>query len=252
MRMDAEPSAVENGGMRRALRLLWLVAGSAAASAQTLSLHYQERPPYSQTRPDGQVTGLVADPAADALGRAGIPFIWVLTPSQRQLALIQGADSAPQCGVGWFRSDERAARGRFSAPLYRDRPLVALMRADVAPADGTSAQALLADRRLRLLVKEGYSYGPRLDRQITAGGQAPQRTSVDPPQMARMLVSGRADWMIVAPEEAQSLANPGLRMVPLLDEPDGPTRHLYCSRSVPTAWMERIDNALSTRPAPVR
>jgi hypothetical protein len=58
--------------------------------------------------------------------------------------------------------------------------------------------------------------------------------------------------MIVAPEEAQSRANPGLRMVPLLDEPDGPTRHLYCSRSVPTAWMERIDNALSTRPAPVR
>lgn len=241
--------------MHRAFRLLWLVAGSATATAQPLTLHYQERPPYSQMRVDGGVGGLVADPAADALARAGIPFTWALTPSQRQLALIQGADSDPQCGVGWFRSDERAALGRFSAPLYRDRPLAALMRADLAPPAETSAQALLADRRLRLLVKEGYSYGPRLDRQIAQSashGPAPQRTSVDPPQMARMLASGRADWMIVAPEEAQSLAAPGLRLVPLQDEPDGPTRHLYCSRAVPMAWMERIDRALSMRPAPPR
>lgn len=234
--------------MRRALRILWLLVGPASAAAQTLTLHYQERPPYSRTLPDGRVTGLVADPAADALTRAGIPFTWALTPSQRQLALIQGSGTDPHCGIGWFRSDERAALGRFSAPLYRDRPLAALMRADLALPANASAQALLADRRLRLLVKEGYSYGPRLDQQISASGQTPQRTSVDPPQMARMLASGRADWMIVAPEEAQSLASPDLRLVPLHDEPDGPTRHLYCNRAVPAAWMERIDRALSTRP----
>lgn len=238
--------------MRRALRILWLLAGSTTAAAQTLTLHYQERPPYSRTLPDGRVAGLVADPASDALTRAGIAFTWSLTPSQRQLALIQGSGPDPHCGIGWFRSDDRAALGRFSAPLYRDRPLAALVRADIAPAAGASAQTLVADRRLRLLVKEGYSYGPRLDRQIADSGQAPQRTSVDPPQMARMLISGRADWMIVAPEEAQALASPELRLVPLEDEPDGPTRHLYCNRATPVAWMQRIDRALSARPAPPR
>ena len=35
--------------------------------------------------------------------------------------------------------------------------------------------------------------------------------------MARMLASERADWMIVAPEEAQSLAASGLRQVALSD-----------------------------------
>ena len=30
------------------------------------------------------------------------------------------------CGIGWFRNAERAALGKFSKPLYRDRPFGAL------------------------------------------------------------------------------------------------------------------------------
>ena len=60
------------------------------------------------------------------------------------------------------------------------------------------------------------------------------------------LASGRADWMPVAPEEAEALLNPDLRLLPLTDEPQGQARHLYCSRSVPADWMARIDRALAT------
>lgn len=215
-----------------------------SAPAPPLTLHYQERPPYSRTGPDGAVHGLVADPAAAALGRAGIAFHWALTPSQRQLALIQAEGGGMHCGIGWFRSAEREALGRFTAPLYRDRPLAALVRSGAWSGHTATAASLMADPRMRLLVKDGYSYGPRLDRLIADAAVSPQRTSVDPPQMSRMLASGRADWMIVAPEEAEALAAPGLRLLPLQDEPEGPTRHLYCNRAVPAAWIERIDRAL--------
>ena len=63
--------------------------------------------------------------------------------------------------------------------------------------------------------------------------------------MARMLASDRADWMLVAPEEAEMLTAPDLRLLPLVDEPRGQTRHLYCSRAVPAEWMARIDRALA-------
>ena len=98
-----------------------------------------------------------------------------------------------------------------------------------------------------MLVKDGYSYGPQLDALIASAPVPPLRTHVDPvqmAQMAQMLRSGRADWMIVAPEEAAVLGGPGLHLLRLSDAHAGPTRHLYCSNAVPAAWLARIDEAL--------
>jgi polar amino acid transport system substrate-binding protein len=78
----------------------------------------------------------------------------------------------------------------------------------------------------------------------------PAKTSVETPQMLRMLLAGRADWMIVSPEEAQVLrqeagsAGAGLRVLAFADISAGETRHLYCNRAVPDVWLARIDQAL--------
>lgn len=241
------PGSLTDARMDRMKRICaawgWALA-AGVAPAQTLTLHFQDRPPYSSRADDGRVTGLVATPAERALSSAGIPFRWALTPSQRQLALIQSGQG-PHCGIGWFRTAEREAKGRFSRPLYRDQPLAALVRDGVALPQPLRVDALLADPRRRLLVKEGYSYGPALDEAIAAAASRPERTSVDPPQMARMLLAARADWMIVAPEEAQTLIAPGLRLVEFADVAAGPTRHLYCSADLPDDWLARIDRALA-------
>lgn len=235
--------------MQKCSMLRSLIAGGvlltcAGAGAQTLTLHYQERPPYSRTTVDGDVTGLVATPAARALRDAGISFRWVVTPSQRQLALIQAGRDL-HCGVGWFRNPERAALGKFSRELYRDRPAGALVRADLPLKNGVTVASLVEDKRFTLLLKEGYSYGQHLDGLLIRTAMPAQRTAVDPAQMARMLSAGRADWMIVAPEEAAELVVPGLRMIEFADMPPGLTRHLYCSQEVGDDWMARIDRALA-------
>ena len=62
--------------------------------------------------------------------------------------------------------------------------------------------------------------------------------------MSLMLRSGRADWMVVAPEEAAVLGGQGLKLVTFSDMPAGPARHLYCSAGVPTEWIARVDRAL--------
>jgi polar amino acid transport system substrate-binding protein len=143
---------------------------------------------------------------------------------------------------------QRLKLGKFSRPLYRDLPFGALVRDGLDLPEPVTAAALLADRRHALLVKDGYSYGSMLDGLIARISPRRVRTSVDPLQMALMLRSGRADWMIVAPEEAQVLGGAGLRLVALADAPPGPTRHLYCSLDVPDAWMARIDAALPPLP----
>jgi polar amino acid transport system substrate-binding protein len=222
----------------------------ASAHAQTLSLHYQERAPYSNTQADGSASGLTATPAAQALQQAGVPFTWTRTPGQRQLALIQEGKGL-HCGLGWFRNAERAALGKFSQPLHRDRPFGALARHDSRLRSGMRGDEAMAATGETLLVKDGWSYGPQFDRLIAQRTVPPLKTSVETAQMVRMLLAGRASWMIVGADESTVLrqdvgpAAAEQRAVSFADMPRGETRHLYCNRAVPDAWLARIDQALA-------
>jgi polar amino acid transport system substrate-binding protein len=229
-------------------------AQAPAAAATVLTLHYQERPPYSQSNADGHVTGLLATPATRACQKAQLTCTWARTPGQRQLALIQTGQGL-DCGLGWYRNPEREALGRFSAPLYQDRPYMALARRGTPWDPQRGLPGLLADPALPLLVKEGYSYGALLDGLIAQQAGQVRRTSAESQQMARMLEAGRAGWMLVAPEEAEVLlAEPGaggaplqLQLHPLPGVPAGQTRHLYCNKAVPEAVIERLNRALAER-----
>ncbi len=234
------------------LSLLMLAAAGTQAAEPVLTLHYQERPPYSSRGPDDHPQGLLIAPLVRALDQAGIVRNWVLTPGQRQLATIQSG-AGHDCGIGWFRSAEREALGKFSLPIYRDRPFMALVRSDSAMRGDRSVASLLEDPALPLLVKDGYSYGAELDALIARHGRALRRTTAENAQMARMLASGRAVWMIAAPEEAEVLLGGQadtagqLRGVALPGLGPGQQRHLYCSRAVPDALLQRIDQALGRR-----
>jgi polar amino acid transport system substrate-binding protein len=262
------PRAARTHWPRRAARrclvaAAWLAWAAAPASAQgtppvpasVLTLHYQERPPYSQTGADGHVHGLLATAAARACQKAQLSCTWARTPGQRQVALIQ-AGHGWDCGLGWYRNAEREALGRFSAPLYQDRPYMALARRGTPwEPQRAGLAALLSDAALPLLVKEGYSYGPLLDGLIAQHAGQVRRTSAEAQQMARMLEAGRAGWMIVAPEEAEVLlgdpgsagAPPQLQLYPLPGLSAGQTRHQYCNKAVPEAVIERLNRALSER-----
>lgn len=234
------------------LALALSVACVRAQPAMPLQMHYQERPPYSATGASGEPVGLLIEPLKRALQRAAIPHAWVRTPSQRQLVLVQQGQG-PDCGIGWFRNPERETRGRFSAPLYQDRPFMALVKADVAAPPHPELAQRLRDSPLPLLAKEGYSYGSRIDELIRQHPQHVVRTTAESTQMALMIDAGRAGWMIMAPEEADALfasigdAARALRLVPLPGAPPGQTRHLYCNRSVPADVIERLDRALFER-----
>jgi hypothetical protein len=245
------PYQALTGAATQAGRVAWLLlCGLAAAQPQRpLQLHIQHRPPYTEVHPDGSVGGVLVEPVLTALQRAGIAHQWVQTPSRRQLLLIQNGDGW-HCGVGWYRLPEREPLGKFSRPIYQDRPFMALARQDTAIKPGSTVAALLALPGRVLLVKEGYSYGPALDGLLAQHPDAVRRTTAESLQMVRMILADRADWMLITPDEAGPLLQQlgeeaaAVPLRPLSGVPPGTPRHLYCNRAVPDAMIDAVNRAL--------
>ncbi len=229
---------------------IWGLMLPAGAETDPLSLtvYYHERPPYSH-RPAGgeQVTGLLVEPVRAAARALGVAVTLTEVPAARQLALIE-AGGPQACALGWFRQADREVFARFSRPIYRDRPTTVVHRADDPRfAAITDLDDLTAAPRVRVLLKRAYSYGPALDRLITALPEDSRITvSAENIAMVTLIARHRADFLFMAPEEAvftlgQADLAERLALRQLSDMPAGETRHLMCTRSVPDGLIDRFD-----------
>jgi polar amino acid transport system substrate-binding protein len=231
------------------LATLGAIAADAAAAGEPIELYYFERPPYVAQRPGGaEVDGLTAAPAAQAFAAAGIAFRWVQLPTMRQLVTLRDSPRAA-CAVGWFRNPERDQQFKFTRPIYRDRPTVAIARADFQPAGATLAETLRAPR-LRVLLKDGFSYGPLIDGMLAAARPERVMTSAESVAMVHMVAGQRAQFMFAAEEEAAYLVEQAgvppaqLKLLHFADLPPGELRHILCSKATPDEVIERLNRVI--------
>ena len=230
------------------LLCLWLLLPPISRAQEALVLYYNERPPYLMTAPDGRIHGLTADPAAAAFFDAGVPVLWMRVPSNRQLALLK--EGGQRCAVGWFRNAERERFAKFSRPIYRDLPLVAIVRDEFSLRGAATLAQLIAMPGLKVLVKEKYSYGGYVDESLAKARPIRISTTAESVVMMAMIGAYRADLMFLAGEEADyllhvaELRDKRLRIMRLLDVPTGERRHIMCSKDVSDDIMRRLDKEI--------
>lgn len=175
--------------------LLACLQSAPVRAEEPIAILYNDRPPYQVTHQDGSVSGLSATPAAQAFKIAGIPVIWVRVPTNRQLSLIKH-DSEKACALGWFRKPDREQYAKFTVPIYRDKPTVALSGARFTVPAGTTLAEVLARKGVRVLVKDLYSYGPYIDDLLKTLRPDVIRTTSENHQMVQMIQAGRADFHV--------------------------------------------------------
>ena len=233
------------------LRWMLLVPGllSPVLAFAQISLHYNERPPYLVGK-DGQLTGLTGSPAVAAFKAAGIAFTLQLTPTTRQLAMIK-ENTGADCGIGWFKNEEREGFAKFTKPIYQDRPHIALTAAkNPKIKDGEAVESVLGNKGLTLLVKQGYSYGKTLDALIAKLQPVQHAVAVENVQMLKMIQAERADYMLIAPEEADGLVaasdvNPAdIRKAHFSNAPNGEHRYMMCSKNVSDETISKLNSAI--------
>ena len=215
----------------------------------TIVVYYHERRPYYVTTPN-QVHGLIADRVNWVFKDAGINYVWRKTPAKRQLEIIRSNEKLA-CAVGWFKTPERDAFGNFTLPIYLDTPTMAIARADNDQINSGGLLArTLSNRRLRLLRKDGYSYGRFIDDGIKEYAPREIVTTAENLSMVKMIHTHRADYFFISKEEAEDvilcsdLPRKDFKVVRFSDMPQGNKRYLICSRKIEEITLLRLNRAI--------
>ncbi|WP_269530920.1 ABC transporter substrate-binding protein [Chitinimonas sp. BJYL2] len=218
---------------------------SQGAADSPLLVYIEERDPYF-SMDQGRLGGLVGKPAREALERAGIAYRVETVPFQRHMTLI-ARNLVYGCAPGRFHTAEREAVGKYSAPLFRDGPLVLLVSRNGKPVPAT-LEATLKQADLRLLAQEGYSYGAEADALLMQHGARLKREPYTNRALARQVAENIVDGYFLFLEEAQAmiraLGETNLRIHSFTDAPPVTVRYLYCSKQVPDTLLNRINQQL--------
>jgi hypothetical protein len=224
-----------------------VIAGaSRTARADTpVRFMYGERPPFTETLPDGSVGGSVGKPVFAAVQQAGIAADWVVTPAARQLETIRQNDSR-SCAIGWFKTPERQSFARYTKPVSQDSPTIALANAGFHPPPDITLDALLADPSLDVVVKESLIYGGFLDGKLAAMKAHRQITAREFGDLVRMIHDGHGLTFLPLEEanyyeQQAGLPADGFTIITFRDMPPGEKRYIMCSMQVEPGIIERLN-----------
>jgi polar amino acid transport system substrate-binding protein len=233
------------------LAIVAAIRGAAAAPQDgSMTVYYEERAPY-QMRAGETVEGLTGSPAARAFEAARLKVKWEASSISRQLVILRRNTSA-SCVIGWFKTRERLQFAKFTKPVYRDGPIVALVRPAFAFNGGHSLHDTLTSPGLRVLLRSGYVYGAYLDALFMQTRPAQVTSPLPNSQMSELLLANRADLMFTTEEEAAQLLRhlgpkaASLQLRRFSDQVPSEPRYIACTGKVPDETIERINAALGT------
>lgn len=231
--------------------LVLLVGVQVGAQPTSVLMVYPEREPFYVTKPDGSVTGLVADPVNAAFAKMGVPINWQLLPFNRVLLMLK-KNSAPVCSPGWYKNPEREEYARFSSAIYADQALIGLTRSDFPVKQGISAKELFEQKGIQFLAKTSFSYGAYLDELIKKKPvQEVQITSAPTvSNLVKMIAKSRADFTVVTQEEVamwvkqEGYIMSDFKVLVFSDVPAFEKRYILCSKAVSEKFMVDLDSAI--------
>ncbi|MDT8992000.1 transporter substrate-binding domain-containing protein [Curvibacter sp. APW13] len=250
-RIDFSLPGLASAGLT-CLALLALPVAAQVGSADTdLTILWTERIPFQYTGEDGKPRGLLVDIGRKLLAKAELSYTEVMLPANRVIMELTRNDM-PACAIGWYMNDERAAFAQFSKPVYKDLPLRGVFRAGVDVPPQVTAATALTGMNMRILLKQGFAYGPYLDALLAkAPPERLQRVTGEATNLLKMIAADRADVVLLAQEEIEfySAVDPAFtrnfKVLVFKDAPETERRYVMCSKRVSPDVMRKINAAIA-------
>ena len=220
---------------------------------QTLTVLYFKRPPYYDTI-NNQADGFLVQLTRQVFQRADIKPVFKEIPPLRIMYYIKDPKKNV-CSIGWFKNKERESFAKFSLPIYQDKPLVVLtIRSKQHLFEHhATIKDIFSDRSLTLAKIDSFSYGTIMDEWINKYSPPIHELSSDQSMLPRLILSSRASYMLIAPEEiSMMLKKAGFdenRFVSMTrsDIPPGNRRYIIFSKAVEDSLIERINQSIQEK-----
>jgi len=239
-------------------RLLFLLCCMALfcpvrpGSAEPLDIFYFEYPPYYHQLENQEASGIIVDLARRIFAAAQVEPAFSFVPAKRILHELQS--DRPAASLGWFKTPEREQYAFFSLPIYVNRPVgVFFLRENESRFRPYSTlEGMLQSGQFVLGRVQGFSEGAQLDAMLEKYKGKTLQVAADSVRLLKMLESKRFDFMLVAPEEADTLleaaqaSKKNFMLRAMSDIPQGNLRYIMYSRAVPQDLIRRIDQAILT------
>jgi len=235
--------------MPTAFAIALILLTALPARSEPIEFYYPERPPYSYTQ-DGKATGLLIELSRDILLKAGIEATFTEMPTARIFAELQ-RDDVQCCLVGSLKVPGREAYGKFSRPIFEDRPLVALTLAKNQKlfAGKHSFEELAATNNLKLGLIASWSYGEYVDGVIKKINVQVMRIP-STTQQGLMLATERFQYTLARESEVDEIIRlsgkqkKDFLIMPLSDLNERRERFIFCGKGVPEEVIERLNTAI--------
>lgn len=228
------------------------LACAAASDDPTITLVYNNYPPYKVRISEQKAAGLVLAPLEEAFTKAGVPFVWREMPHARQIAMIK-YNSSKVCAVGLYKTKERGTFGKFTDPIYKGGPFVIVTNRENDNVENrTSLSELFANKINWVVLVHSKSYGGELDALIKNGGAAVSYAD-DDLMILNMLEHNHGQYTLFEYDKINFLKKMGVWDEKKLfaynpkDAPTGEFWYAICSKKVDDSVLVKINKFLSVK-----
>jgi polar amino acid transport system substrate-binding protein len=235
------------------LSCLFIVGFDAyAQNTQTdiVTLPWTERQPFQFIDSDGKLKGILFDLGEKIFSKAGVRMKWEEIPAKRILLLLE-RNQEKICLVGWYMTEERQKIARITMPIYEDRPIKGIVRADSSLKQGILMEDISKNSDINILVKQGYSYGATIDQLLVEKAEKNvQRVFGNHLTLLKMLQLKRADIVFLSQEEIEFylMSDPNFAkefsVISFKEIVTNSPRYIICSKQVPLEVITKLNKAI--------
>jgi len=227
-------------------------AGSAAPDDHTVTLAYNNYPPYKMKISEHRAGGLAVVPLEEAFTKAGVPFVWQEMPHGRQIAMIK-YNTSRICAVGLYKTQERETFGKFTDPIYRAPPFMIVTNEEGGNAESRpSFNELFANKINGVVLVLSKSYGNALDVMIK-GSNATVSYADNDLMIVNMLEHNHGQYTLFENDKIGYFKKTGVWDDSKLfaynpkDAPSGELWYAICSKKVEDSVLKKINKFLTVK-----
>lgn len=220
------------------------------ADTETINVLYLERPPYYYTV-NGRAEGFLVKLSRKLFQEAGIQVTFAEMPPKRIIKMIKTKDGSI-CSIGWFKNPEREKYAKFSLPIYQDKSMVILTAKNKKELFQSyrNLKDVFLDKTIVFGAMSEFSYGLYIDDLLKNHSLSKIEITSRQAIIPEMILKGRATFMIITPEEIDTLLQSSdhdpndFISIPMPDIPAGNKRYLMFSQGVRDETIGKINHAI--------